>query len=216
MGWLAIAPLLTSSAATWFILENESLFGAFGFTQWTLFFLAAVFTMALALTPTTYMAIVTGYFLGFGGIWLLVLSYQMASVLGYVMTRKLDPDFIDFLIRQYPKANRILINAGKKDFFVAVLSRLSPALPFAMMNLVLAMARVRFLSFFFGGLMGMLPRTLFFVWAGAQAVYLRNAITENESLGWILGLTVVVFGAFYFLLKPDKAKSEWTNPSSDN
>lgn len=206
IGWLAIAPLVSSSLSTLFILENETWFLGFSFLEWTLFFCVTAFTMAFALTPTTYIAIVTGYFLGFQGAVAIVISYQCASVAGYFLSKRLNHGFTESLIEAYPNAKRVLSNVGKNDFYVAILSRLSPALPFAMMNVVLAVAKVRFASFFFGGLVGMLPRTLFFIWVGSQAAYLKTAISQKEGLGWVIGLTVLVFGAFYFMLKPTHRK----------
>ncbi|MFY0628294.1 MAG: TVP38/TMEM64 family protein [Reichenbachiella sp.] len=202
MTWLAIAPLVSSSFATFLIIENEPWIVQFDHTKWAVFFILTVFTMAFALTPTTYIAIVTGYFIGMEGVILVIGSYQGASVLGYFFSKRMDQNLIDELIQRYPKAKSVLDNVEKKEFMVTVLARLSPALPFAIMNVVLAVAKIRFASFFWGGLIGMFPRTLFFIWIGSKANFLKNAITQNEGLGWIIGISLLVFGVFYFLLRP--------------
>ncbi|MFC7667743.1 hypothetical protein ACFQT0_10365 [Hymenobacter humi] len=48
-----------------------------------LYFVVIAITMAFAFTPTTFVAIVTGYYFGWLGLPGMVVAYALASVIGY-------------------------------------------------------------------------------------------------------------------------------------
>ena len=202
MIWLAIVPLLTSTSLTVFFVQNAECIKDFSVVEWTFFFSLSVITMTFAFTPTTYVCLVSGYFLGMESAVFLVLAYQLASSIGFLLTRYFDQELFTELIARLEKGDTIQKNIHKSDFILTMLCRLSPALPFALMNVALSIAQVRFSSFFWGGLIGMLPRTIFFLWVGSQAAKLENAFDHQEDLTWIIGLTLVVFVAIFFLLRP--------------
>lgn len=192
--WMGIVPLISSASISVFIITHEGLLADFTMLQWALFFLLSIFTMALAITPTTFMALIAGFFLGFNGIIPMIVSYQLASLVGYFLAARLDEGFIELIRNKYPKSAGIMDRVHHNQFGLTFLSRLSPAFPFAVMNVVLSASRIKLKHFFWGGMLGMLPRTLFFVWVGKEASRLSEVTRGNENIliSFVLSLLVVL------------------------
>ena len=108
--WMAIMPLIFSGVAGYQIISYEADIQNFGAIQWALVFTLSIFTMALALTPTTLVAITTGYFIGLLGLLPLVISYTLASIVGYTLARPLGPGMMANIYKAYPKSERIFEN----------------------------------------------------------------------------------------------------------
>lgn len=208
MIWMGAVPLISSASISVFIIRHEAFLADFTTIQWTFFFTLAIFTMALAITPTTFMALISGFFMGFKGILPMVVSYQVASLIGYFLAARLDEGFIDLIRKKYPKSVGIMDRLHKNQFGLTFLSRLSPAFPFAIMNVVLSASGIRVKHFFWGGLLGMLPRTLFFVWVGKEASKLSEVTRGNENflISFILSFLVVL--AIIKILIPELSKKQ--------
>jgi uncharacterized membrane protein YdjX (TVP38/TMEM64 family) len=86
-----------------------------------------------------------------------------------------------------------------------MLCRLSPFLPFALMNVVLPYLGIRFRNFMIPGLIGMLPRTLFFLWAGTQfdnwTGTLSAELPNEKRMLIIVALTVTAIAGFLICWK---------------
>ncbi len=201
MLWMAIVPLTSSALLTVFIYQNEYLLHSLTELQWLLLFCVSAITMALAITPTTYVALVSGYFIGFWGIIPLVIAYQIASIIGYLLAKKLDKGIINDIVSKYPKAQSIVQNVEKSQLSLTILSRLSPALPFALMNVILSSAQISLRHFFWGGLFGMLPRSIFFIWLGIEASKLSEALNNQSSIYITVFISSVVMYMIYRVLK---------------
>lgn len=164
--------------------------------------------MGLALTPTTFVALVGGYFLGWMALPGVVIGYTGASLIGFALTKLIDNgNLLDSIYNWLgDKANQLrqlLSGIHDNQLGIIIMARLSPVLPFALMNVVLPVAGVRLIPFLLGGTLGMLPRTVFFVWLGSEAKVLRTLV-EGDGQGVIshlvlIGLLVVsLLGFFYY------------------
>lgn len=206
--WMALVPLTISSLITFYALSHENLIQQFGQFMWALFFIASCLTMALAITPTTFIALLSGYFLGITAAPFVIIAYILASYLGYQLTHVVDNGHFIQTIKALPggrgeKALRFLDGIQHNQFGLIVMARISPVLPFAIMNVLLPIAGVRLKAFLLAGTMGMLPRTLLFIWLGSQAQELRSLIEEGRSdftaqLMFVVLLAISVFGLLYY------------------
>ncbi len=192
--WLGLAPLLASSALTALAIGHEADIAAWGTSHWLMLFVASSLTMALALTPTTFVALLTGYFLGWSALLPLVVAYSVAALGGYGLARWLDGGRLQATLQSFERADQVLRAVRTRSFGLVVLTRLSPLLPFAVMNLVLAVARVPLGTFWLAGTLGMLPRTTLMVVAGYQARQLREALTSPGSAAstWLTAALVLL------------------------
>ena len=208
--WVVVAPLTVSSVVTYYALTNEEVITQFGTPQWIMIFLASCLTMGLALTPTTFIALVSGYFLGLVAIPGVVAGYTLASLIGFSLTHAVDQGQLMNSVYQWlgddkaQRLRRLLNGIADHQFGIIMMARLSPLLPFALMNVVLPVAGVRLIPFLMAGTLGMLPRTVFFVWLGSEAKVLRTLVEEGGGEGvlprlLLVGLLAVsLVGFFYY------------------
>lgn len=200
MAWMLIMPLTFSSLIGWKIYENEQIIEGFSTIQWVIVYVSFIITMAFALTPTTVIALISGYFLGIMAIIPLVITYCLASVIGYIISKPLGKTFHKTVHQAYPKIDTLvgrMSNYSQAGF--VFFCRISPILPFAVMNVVLPFVGIKFKPFFWAGMAGMLPRTLLSVVAGSLATNLFNLIKQPNSLasmqvGFVVLLTISIFG----------------------
>lgn len=201
MLWMGIVPFLSSATITLLAINYEPTIANFEMWAWVFFYFTTIGTMALAITPTTFIALISGYFLGFNGLVPIIISYQLASLLGYNLAKKFDDSFIELLKNKYPSSKQMFENVNRNQVVLVLLSRLSPALPFAIMNVVLSISRISIINFFWGGLFGMLPRTIFFIWIGLKASELNEALEGNQNLYVSIGLSALIVYIIYRVLK---------------
>jgi uncharacterized membrane protein YdjX (TVP38/TMEM64 family) len=206
---LLILPLLISSSLVVLAVKYDAAIRNFDLTSWCLFYFCACFTMALAMTPTTFIALLSGYFLGLKAILFVIVSYFVASIMGYFLAKKIDKGRFMASLQGIPGVSKIAGNLKKKEVSVIILARISPALPFAMMNMLLSYLGADFKKFLWAGFIGMLPRTILFIWIGSQGDNIRVLLENPEDnniakLSFILLLLISVLGLFYVGMKAVK------------
>lgn len=200
---LVVVPVVFSSGLAVWLYGHQSQMQNLTPAQVGLYFLVVSFTMAFALTPTTFVALATGFFLGWSGFPGVVVAYGAAALVGYSMARLVDQGKLEKLLHQFPKAEGIRDELRNQSWSLIILSRISPVLPFAFMTFVLSLVRVPRLRFLVASMVGMLPRTLFFFWVGTQAQDLLtllqdpNAGTSGKVL--MAALVILSFAGLYVL-----------------
>ena len=189
---VAIAPLLFSSLIASTLISQEKWLLTLSGTQWLMLFSISSFTMALALTPTTLVALASGYFLGFTGTLFVIPAYLIASSLGFGIGRLLDGGQLLKHLKQHPRALEVTESLTQSGWLVVLLARLSPVLPFALTNLLLPALKIPFSTFMIAGFLGMLPRTLFSIWLGIQTQSLVQLLKNPGHNGFSTALTAIL------------------------
>ncbi len=201
---LGIMALIASSVVSYLAYQYEPLILSFGWLHWLLFFVIVSFTMAFALTPTTFVALLSGYFLGWNALIPMSIAYVAASYIGYQAASRIDQGKFLSGIYKNPKMAQAIERLRSGQLKVIILSRLSPVLPFAVMNVVLAMLKVDLRKLIWGGLAGMLPRTALAVFAGSQGRNIRQLLenpNQNSLIqAGLIGLTVVSIGGLVYVI----------------
>ncbi|QMU29781.1 TVP38/TMEM64 family protein [Adhaeribacter radiodurans] len=198
MALLAVGPVLISSTVAVLLYQYQAVLQQLTFGQMVLYFMVVSFTMAFALTPTTFVALVTGFYLGWNGFPGVVISYGVASLIGYGLAQIIDHGKLIRFISHFDKAAAVMEELKHQSWSLIILTRISPVLPFALMTFVLAMMKVEKKKFFLASIVGMLPRTLFFFWLGTQAQDII-ALLQNPDTGkggQILIITLVLVSLF--------------------
>jgi uncharacterized membrane protein YdjX (TVP38/TMEM64 family) len=202
--WMTIMPLACSAVVTVIAIKYEVYIREFTFSEWVLFYTCTVATMALALTPTTFIAVISGFFLGWLSIPLMLVSYLGASAAGFFLARYIDQGKFRTSINQLPNVSRIVESIDTKQLSFIILCRISPILPFSIMNVVLSMIKVNFPVFIWAGFLGMLPRTLIFIWIGSTLQQLKEIMETGETdltqISFLLLLVISIAG-FYMYFK---------------
>ena len=203
MALLVIVPVVFSSSLAYILYQYQEWLQHLSFIQMVVYFLTVSFTMAFALTPTTFIALVTGFYLGWPGFPGVVVSYGIASLIGYGLARLIDHGKLLKFISHFNKAADVMEELKHQSWSLIILTRISPVLPFALMTFVLAMMNVDKQKFFLASIVGMLPRTLFFFWIGTQAQdvisLLQNPDTGKSGQILVITLVLVSLLGLYYL-----------------
>ncbi|KUG06649.1 TVP38/TMEM64 family protein [Solirubrum puertoriconensis] len=202
MGLLVALPVVGSSSLSWVLYQNQQLLQHLTAWQILLYFAIIAFTMAFALTPTTFVALVTGFYLGWWGFPGMVLSYMLAAMVGYTVASSLDHGKMMRFLHHFPKADAVMQELKNESWQLILLTRISPVLPFALMTFVLTVMRVDKKRFLSASVVGMLPRSMFFYWLGtkAQDVFALIRDPDSGTAGKLLvvGLIAIsVFGLYW-------------------
>jgi uncharacterized membrane protein YdjX (TVP38/TMEM64 family) len=204
--FLGLMPLLVSSSISYWIITHEQEIQNFTPQNWIITFIFACFTMAFALTPTTFIALLSGYFLGWQALIPVAITYWIASFIGYKTAQLIDGGRFLMILSEKPKVKKILENLQKDEFKIILLARLSPVLPFAVTNVLFSFSGTKIRNFLTAGFIGMLPRTILSIWIGTQAQEIRRLI-EHPSEGNMSQLLVLgliggsILGLGYFVKK---------------
>jgi len=191
---LVAVPLLGSASLLGVLYQQQALLEQLSTGQQLLYFGVIALTMAFALTPTTFVAIVTGYYFGWGGLPGMVLAYALAAAIGYELARRIDHGKLRHFLHLFPKAEAVLGELQNQSWQLILLTRLSPVLPFALMTFVLAIVGVPRKRFLLASVLGMLPRSLFFYWLGTKASDVL-ALLQNPDQGTLSKLVLVALVA---------------------
>jgi len=138
--------------------------------------------------PTISQAILAGYAFGLPlGLGLALAGFGGASLVGYEFVGRIARSRVESELQRRPKAmllrDALLHASTGRALLIVTLFRASPSSPFALSNLLLASLGVRRWVFFFGTLMGMLPRTLAAVLIGQQFTGFNGQI---DKPAWML------------------------------
>ncbi|NLR95008.1 TVP38/TMEM64 family protein [Flammeovirga agarivorans] len=193
-GGLSILPIITSSSIVSLAYTYESEILAFPFSYWVMFFIITSITMACALTPTTFIALLTGYFLGWEGLFGVIPSYVIASVICYHLVKWIDQGKFASSLEKYPIATAIINTVHKSPIKIVAFTKVSPILPFALSNLMLAWAKTPLKEFVIGSFIGMLPRTIVSVWVGKSIVEIQDLsnVNSNTIVQLIIGGLIII------------------------
>ncbi len=137
-----------------------------------LFFLGTLLFCGLALLPTNVIGIISGWAFSFDlGLAVLMAGIVGAALVSFLIHSRIVGDKLPQIFDSHPKAEAIykaLLERGiRRTTLIIFLLRLSPAMPFALTNFLMASARVPVKAFFIGTLFGMLPRSAAVVFFGA-------------------------------------------------
>ena len=166
-----------------------------------LFFLGTAFTMAVLLTPTTFVASLSGFMFGLSSVFYVVPAYVIASLLGYFVGQHLDGGKLLRSMVEIDDKQVFKNTVDSNPFWFVMLCRLSPVLPFGFMNIALPAFGVKIKEFIAAGTIGMLPRTVLFIWLGSAAQSLMEALKGGDEIGLKFYLTsfLVIFSSLGLL-----------------
>lgn len=200
---LVVVPVVVSSTAAVVLYNYQDLLQGLSAWEMLLYFVVISVTMALALTPTTFIALISGFYLNWVGFPGIVVSYGIAALIGYSIAQLVDHGKMMSFMNRFDKARALMQELRSESWSLIFLTRISPVLPFALMNFVLSLLQIDKKKFFLASIVGMLPRTLFFFWVGTQARDVVQALQNPDSgrSGQLLmvALILISIGGLYFL-----------------
>jgi uncharacterized membrane protein YdjX (TVP38/TMEM64 family) len=208
----AIFPTLFSSTVIYFV-QDKILSGSLDMIDAVAFFVLSIFTMSFALTPTTFVSILTGYFFGWIGLLPMLVSYGAACLLGLKTGKLLNHYFVGDHLFQNKKLNRFFSQLHEQEFLLVFFGRLSPVLPFAMMNIAFASIEMNMKRYLIASITGAFPRTFLFFYVGSSAIEiwefaLRPTLEGSFALLPVALVIISTIGLIIVFRKVMKGKIE--------
>lgn len=195
----AALPLVGSAVLLAYTPEVEPHLRAADFAGLAVFALATAVLCGLALMNTQVVALFAGYVLGLStGLAAVYVGILGAAALSFAIARRITGPAFLASVESSPSAAAIhaaLVRDPRGAFTTTALLRLSPVVPFALIGVVLAAARVRASAFLFGTALGVVPRTALVAYAGSElAAFDPEAGPEGAlKLGLAIVATLVLF-----------------------
>jgi uncharacterized membrane protein YdjX (TVP38/TMEM64 family) len=135
---------------------------------WAPVVFAAVYAVACLVIPGTLITLVVGFTFGvvLGTVIVSAGSVTGAS-LAFWLGRTLARGWVEGKVAGSPRFRAIDQAVAAQGFKIVLLTRLSPAFPFTLLNYAFGLTKVRFRDYFFASWVGMLPGTVLYVYLGS-------------------------------------------------
>ena len=160
------------------------------------FAVGTVLLAGLSLTPTHASSLVAGMLFGaVHGAWVAVGAIAAAGVFAYALLRPLTTTHALAALERWPRArviHRALLERRARLTLLILLIRLSPVMPFAATNLLLAAGGVRPVEFVVGSVVGLAPRIVAVVVAGAGLSELDLGQAADVRVAVVGGVATVL------------------------
>jgi uncharacterized membrane protein YdjX (TVP38/TMEM64 family) len=157
-------------------------------------FAASYVVAALLLIPGSLLTLGAGFLYGrWWGVALVSPASVLAAAIAFLLGRTLVRERVERRIASDPRLRAIDSAVGRKGFRIVLLLRLSPVVPFNLLNYALGATRVGFWTYVGASFLGMLPGTFLYVSLGAaatSAAQLRG--THAGLVPLILGLAATI------------------------
>lgn len=134
-----------------------------------LVFIAGYGVAAVALFPAVALTLAAGALFGltFGVIYVM-LGATLGAALAFLCGRYLARRFVEHLLERHPRLVAIDRAVESQGLRLVFLLRLSPAVPYTLLNYALGLSRVRFGDYIAGSI-GMMPAVTMYVYTGKVA-----------------------------------------------
>jgi len=176
---------------------------AAGPTGW-LFFVLIYATCCILFIPASILAICAGAIYGFWtGVLLVLAGNGLGSVLCLLVTRYLFRERMADWIHRHPRIKAIKCAVARDDWKLVFLTRLSPFLPFTLINYALGLTSISALRFFLATEVGALPAISLYVYLGTlmgKLATIGPELRQPPPVQWIYeaaGLLVTIAVTYY-------------------
>ncbi|NOY41724.1 MAG: TVP38/TMEM64 family protein [Planctomycetes bacterium] len=181
--------LVTLFLAFKFLPLNAYLGSFFEYVQslgiWGPVLLAAVYIVAtVIMVPGTILTLGAGFAFG---VVVGTIAVSIGSVLGalaaFWVGRTMARDFVAQKTAQYPKFAAVDQAVEQAGFKIVLLTRLSPAFPFNVLNYLFSITKVRTRDYFLASWIGMFPGTILYVYLGTAIKNIADLVSGNYEGG---------------------------------
>lgn len=183
-----------------------------------LYLLGVLVFCGLALLPTNVIGVLGGWAFSFNlGIAVLITGVVGAATISFLIHTRIVGDKLPQVFESHPKAKAIyeaLVGQSVwRTTLIIFLIRMSPAMPFALTNFLMASARVPLKSFVVGTFFGMLPRSSAVVFVGSGLSELTLNTGQNSWL-LIFGIVATVISVIIIGNMSRRALERLTNQNA--
>jgi uncharacterized membrane protein YdjX (TVP38/TMEM64 family) len=162
-------------------------------------FAVAYVPAAILFVPGALLTLSAGFAFGVVKGTLVVSAGSTAgAAAAFLVARTVARDWVSRRIAGRPKLAAIGRAVAKEDFKLVLLTRLSPVLPYNVLNYALGLTGVRFGNYLLASWIGMLPGTIMYVYLGSAANSVASLLSEetprstSRQVLFVLGLAATV------------------------
>lgn len=163
------------------VIERTASSGPVGYLGFILIYIVST-VMMLPGSPLTFTA---GALFGF---WKGLIFVSIGSTLGascaFMVSRYLIRKSIEKRVLKNKKFQSIDNEIDEQGWKIVILARLSPIIPFFLLNYALGITKIRFIHFIFASWVGMIPGTTVYVLLGTMGGAFING--KKSSFEWLL------------------------------
>jgi uncharacterized membrane protein YdjX (TVP38/TMEM64 family) len=152
-----------------------------GIGPWgALLFAAAYVPAAILLVPGALLTLGAGFVFGVvRGTVIVSLGSTAGAAAAFLMARRLAHDWVARRMTGRPKLAAIGSAVETEGFKIVLLTRLSPVLPYNLLNYAFGLTAVPFRKYVLASWIGMLPGTIMYVYLGSAARSLADLLTGD-------------------------------------
>ena len=163
------------------IIEKTASSGPVGYLGFILIYIVST-VMMLPGSPLTFAA---GALFGFWkGLILVSLSSTLGATCAFMVSRYLIRKSVEKRVLENKKFQSIDNEINEQGWKIVILARLSPIIPFFLLNYALGITKIRFIHFIFASWIGMIPGTIVYVLMGNMGGAFING--KKSSFEWVL------------------------------
>jgi uncharacterized membrane protein YdjX (TVP38/TMEM64 family) len=138
----------------------------------------------------------------------LVPVYMISTTLGYIAGRRTNKGQLEESLMKIEDTSIILTNLYKRQWLVIFFLRVSPVLPFLVINLLLGAIRTPLWMFLSGTLAGMLPRSILAIMGGMALAELGKGFSDSMPRKYTAVLVLFICVSLWFFYKLTQKKTE--------
>jgi uncharacterized membrane protein YdjX (TVP38/TMEM64 family) len=161
--------------ATSAVLQDVQSMGFWGRLAYIVIYVLA----CVLFLPGSLLTIGAGFVFGFG---LGIVTVSIGSTLGagaaFLLARTLMRDWVTRAVSHRPEFQAIDTAVAKEGFKVVLFTRLSPLLPFNLLNFAFGLTKVSFRDYLIASWLGMLPGAVLYTYIGTT---IKNLADLNSS-----------------------------------
>lgn len=187
-----LSGLLLLPVNQWALLLVQWIHGAgvLGIVVYALAYLLAT----LLLLPGSILTIGAGF--AYGPIWGTALVSPvsvLAATIAFLLGRTVARDWVSRRMQRHPRVAAINEAVGEKGFQIVLLLRLSPIVPFNLLNYALALSRLHLRDYVGASFLGMLPATFLYVYLGSLVTNASELLSGTRHAGGV-GKQILYWG----------------------
>lgn len=147
-------------------------------------FIAFYVMATVALVSGALLTLAAGAIFGLGtGVVIVSVASVLAATAAFVIGRTVARDWVGRRIAAWPHFRALDRVLAERGFWIVLLTRLSPAFPFVLLNYAYGITAVRPRDYVLGSWIGMFPGTVLYVYAGSVAASLGAALSGEIDTG---------------------------------
>ncbi len=144
---------------------------------WAVFIIFYVFAVVLML-PGSLLTLGAGYLFGLGyGFVIVSFASTVGATCAFLVGRFFARDWVSGKLSAMPRFSALDRAVGERGAIVVLLTRLSPAFPFSLLNYALGLTQVPLKIYVLVSWLGMIPGTLLYVYLGSIAQNLTTLLS---------------------------------------